>query len=124
MNIKRKFLATLGLLGLAATGFAQSGAVTLPWHDKDGPLVRNDGSIWRPELQLELEFPKLASPEPVRIGLPFDGTWVEVDLVPHSIRTADFKLFERGADGELVEIEAPPSRLFHGSIVDLSLIHI
>ena len=104
----------LGLLASASAG--QSGS-DLPWHGKDGPLVRADGSPWRPELQLELVFPALAQPAPFRAQLPIDGEWVEVDLRPYSLRSADFRLLVIDGSGVPREVEAPPARTYRGAVV-------
>lgn len=89
-----------------------------PWHGTDGPLMNRFGQPWRPERQLAIELPKLAKPAPMQVFLPFGEDWVPVELEPYSIRTVDFRLLERGADGTVRQVSAPPSRLYRGEILD------
>ena len=116
MRLLQSLLSAAALGLLASASPAQSGS-DLPWHGKDGPLLRADGSPWRPELQLELVFPALAQPAPFRAQLPIDGEWVEVDLRPYSLRSADFRLLVIDGSGVPREVEAPPARTYRGELV-------
>lgn len=48
-----------------------------------------------------------------------EGGVYTLELVPHSVRSADFRLLVEGANGELVEVEAPAPTTYRGRVVEM-----
>lgn len=53
---------------------------------------------------------------PFSVSLDLGGSLREIELVPHSVRSWDFKVLVQGMNGILEEWEAPPPRTYTGSV--------
>ncbi len=53
---------------------------------------------------------------PISVGLPTDSGVVAVDLMPFSVRSDRFALFEQRDGGEVVQVKAPPENTLRGTV--------
>ena len=56
---------------------------------------------------------------PFRALVPIEGQMMTLDLVPNSVRAANFKALAQIADGSLVEVDPGPSRTYRGTVVEV-----
>ena len=57
--------------------------------------------------------------EPFAVEIPLEGQLIHVDLMPHSVRTDDYRLLVQLADGSYADTEPGPIRTVRGSVAEL-----